>query len=109
MDIFYEKKDYEEYLGILQKQCEKHNTKILSYTLITNHIHLIAVPKDKKSLSKAIGETHRLYTRYINFKQSVKGHLLLQERFFSTALGDSHFISCLKYIEQKLEEDLKKW
>jgi len=99
MNIFYNKDDYKEYLQILKEQCAKQAVSILSYCLMTNHIHLIVVPKDKKSLSTAIGETHRLYTRYINFKQGVKGHLF-QERFFSTPLGDSHFISCLKYIEQ---------
>jgi REP element-mobilizing transposase RayT len=33
---------------------------------MTNHIHLIVIPKTKESLSKAIGETHRLYTNKFN-------------------------------------------
>ncbi|MCV6608870.1 MAG: hypothetical protein OIF32_11715, partial [Campylobacterales bacterium] len=54
--------------------------------------------KDRESF-RAIGETHRLYTRKINFEQNVRGHLF-QERFFSTPLGESHFYSALRYVEQ---------
>ena len=53
----------------------KNSLKIVAYCLMTNHIHLIAIPSTKESLSHAIGETHRLYTRKINFEQKVRGHL----------------------------------
>ena len=63
MDIFYKHEDYEYYKETLLTQSKLHNLKIISYCLMTNHIHIIAIPKNKNSLSKAIGETHRLYTR----------------------------------------------
>lgn len=66
---------------------------------MTNHVHIIAIPKNKDSLSKAIGETHRLYTRKINFEQKVKDHLF-QERFYSTPLDEEHFLYALRYVEQ---------
>lgn len=80
-------------------QCKIHELKIVSYCLMTNHVHIIAIPKNKESLSKVIGETHRLYTRKINFEQKVKGHLF-QERFYSTPLDDTHFLYALRYVEQ---------
>ena len=46
-----------------------------------------------------MGETHRLYTRKINFEQKVKGHLF-QERFYSTPLDEAHFLYALRYVEQ---------
>ena len=63
-----------------------------------NHIHLIVIPKVETSLAKAIGETHRLYTRMINFRQKTRGYLF-QGRFFSTPLDEKYFISCLRYVE----------
>jgi len=66
---------------------------------MTNHIHLIAIPKREDSLAKAIGETHRLYTRKINFGQKVRGHLF-QERFYSTPLCYKHLLNAIKYVEQ---------
>ena len=99
MNIFYKHEDYEYYKELLLTQSKLHNLKIISYCLMTNHIHIIAIPKNKNSLSKAIGETHRLYTRKINFEQKVKGHLF-QERFYSTPLDEEHFLFALKYVEQ---------
>ena len=62
-------------------------------------IRRIAIPKHKDSLAKAIGETHRLYTRKINFEQKVKGHLF-QERFYSTPIDEEHLLNAIKYVEQ---------
>lgn len=33
---------------------------------MSNHVHLIAVPKTENSLSRGIGETHYQYTKIIN-------------------------------------------
>ncbi len=99
MNIFYKHEDYEYYKELLLTQSKLHNLKIISYCLMTNHVHIIAIPKNKNSLSKAIGETHRLYTRKINFEQKVKGHLF-QERFYSTPLDEEHFLYALRYVEQ---------
>ena len=99
MNIFFKDDDYEYYKELLFTQCKIHELKIISYCLMTNHVHIIAIPKSKESLSKSIGETHRLYTRKINFEQKVKGHLF-QERFYSTPLDEQHFLYALKYVEQ---------
>lgn len=99
MNIFFKHDDYEYYKKILFEQCKLHELKVVSYCLMTNHVHLVVIPKTKESLSKAIGETHRLYTRKINFEQKVKGHLF-QERFYSTPLDEEHFLYALRYVEQ---------
>ena len=99
MNIFFKNDDYEYYKKVLFEQCRLHELKIVSYCLMTNHVHLVVIPKTKESLSKAIGETHRLYTRKINFEQKVKGHLF-QERFYSTPLDEEHFLHALRYVEQ---------
>jgi putative transposase len=99
MNIFFKQADYTYYKELLYEQCEIYDLKIVSYCLMTNHIHLIAIPSTKESLSRAIGETHRLYTRKINFEQKTKGHLF-QERFYSTPLDEYHFLNALKYVEQ---------
>ena len=99
MNIFLKDEDYEYYKKLLLEQCSIYELKVVSYCLMTNHVHLIVIPKNKESLSKAIGETHRLYTRKINFEQKVKGHLF-QERFYSTPLDEEHFLYALRYVEQ---------
>ena len=55
MNIFFKDDDYVYYKQILLNQCKIHDLEVVSYCLMTNHVHLIVVPKNKESLSKAIG------------------------------------------------------
>ena len=48
---------------------------------MTNHVHLILTPLNDSGLSFAVGETHKAYSRRINFRTGVSGHLF-QGRFF---------------------------
>lgn len=98
MNIFFKEEDYLYYKKVLHEQAQIYDLEIISYCLMTNYVHLIVIPKTKESLEKAIGETHRLYTRKINFKQKVKGHLF-QLRFYSTPLDDKHLLNAIKYVE----------
>jgi putative transposase len=63
-----------------------------------NHIHLIAVPQNLEGLPRAIGEAHRRYTRYINFRENWRGHLW-QGRFASFPLDESYLLATARYIE----------
>ncbi|TFH09629.1 MAG: hypothetical protein E4H08_05405, partial [Candidatus Atribacteria bacterium] len=49
----------------------RFGVRYLAWCLMTNHIHLIAVPESESSLAQGIGEAHRRYTRYINFREDV--------------------------------------
>lgn len=51
MDIFFQDEDYVTYKEILNEQCSHHDTKIISYCLMTNHVHLIAVPGDTMEMN----------------------------------------------------------
>ena len=99
MNIFFTPDDRETYKTLLLKQSERFGIDIVSYCLMDNHVHLIVIPSSETSLAKAIGETHRLYTREINFRQKTRGYLF-QGRFFSTPLDERHFFAAVKYVEQ---------
>ena len=99
MDIFIHDKDRMEYLSLLSRQAERVGLQFVAYCLMSNHIHLLVIPSNENSLRLGIGEAHRLYTRYINFRDKTRGHLF-QERFFSCPLDDNHFISAARYVER---------
>jgi len=99
LNIFFKHEDYEYYKNLLLEQSKEHHLEVISYCLMTNHVHLIVIPKTPESLAKTIGETHMLYTRKINFEQKVTGHLF-QARFYSTPLSDEHLLNAVKYVEQ---------
>lgn len=96
--IFLQKEDYKTYLNILQEQCERFHVYLYSYCLLPNQIHLIVKPKEAELMARAIGETHRRYTNYINIRENWRGHLF-QDRFFSYATDEQHGLRAARFAE----------
>ena len=97
-DLFFCDEDRLVFLEMLFEACVKSALALIAYCLMSNHIHLEAVPSTKKSLSDAL---HRLFTRYahyINRARGWQGHLV-QNRFFSSPLDDEHSWLTCRYIE----------
>ena len=99
MDIFFTDECRKAYLQFMKEQCARHGLHILSYCLMSNHVHFVVVPETEKCLSRAIGEAHRLYTRMVNFRDGVRGYLF-QGRFFSCPLDQRYLLACVRYIER---------
>lgn len=95
---FFVEEDYIVYKSLLRDWCGKNGVQILSYCLMPNHVHIIAIPLSNESLHLALGEAHRRYTRRINFRNDWFGHLW-QGRFFSVPLSESHLIHAIRYVE----------
>ncbi len=62
MDVFFSDGDMKEYLRLLREQAERFGVRYISYCLMSNHIHLLAIPEQVDSLAKAVGEGHRQVT-----------------------------------------------
>ncbi len=98
-DVFFVDDDRRTYLDLLRQEADKHGLRVLGYCLMTNHVHLIAVPRDEESLAKAVGRTHFRYTQYVNRLHGRSGHLW-QNRFYSCVLDEPHYWEAMKYIER---------
>ena len=89
-----------KYLSILKDYCEKWAIEIWAYCLMTNHLHILAVPTAEESLSRCIGRTNLMYTQHANRKYKRSGRLW-QNRFFSTIVDtESYLWAVARYIEQ---------
>lgn len=97
MPVFLSDHDRTIYLQLLAEQGKRFGVTFLAWCLMTNHVHLIAVPNGTDSLARGIGEAHRRYTRMINLRENVTGHLF-QERFFSCPLDEQHLFAAVVYI-----------
>jgi putative transposase len=97
-DVFFVDEDRRVYLELLKEQAQKYGLEILAYCLMTNHVHLVAVPHAEEALAQAIGRTHFRYTQYVNRLHRRSGHLW-QGRFYSCALDGRHLWLALKYVE----------
>lgn len=98
MDVFFQESDYTLYMGFLSEQAERYGVSFWAYCLMTNHVHLIAVPSDREGLALMFREAHRRYTRYINQREGWIGHLW-QDRYGSFVMNEPHALMAARYIE----------
>lgn len=99
MDIFAGDWDRQYYLRYLREEAARFGVTFLGWCLMTNHVHLIAIPEREDSLARAIGEAHRRYTRMKNFSAGVRGYLF-QGRFNSCVLDQQHLLAAGRYVER---------
>lgn len=111
--VFIEEGDYALYRDLLAQHCAANGVAVWSYCLMPNHVHLILVPTSEDGLSRAIGETHRRYSGYINARERVTGHLF-QGRFGSVAMDETHLLAAFRYVamnpvKAKLAQSPAEW
>jgi len=62
-----------------------------------NHVHLILAPKHEQGLHLGVGEAHRRYTRYINFREGWRGYFW-QGRFASFLMDEDYLWAAVRYV-----------
>jgi len=97
-DVFERDADYQAYLGFLRQYAEKRGLSVWAYCLMTNHIHLVAVPDREESLGQALRDAHTVYAMYFNSRTGQCGHVW-QGRFFSCPLDEAHLWAAVRYVE----------
>jgi putative transposase len=86
------------YLELLRQYSELYRVSLLGYCLMSNHVHLIAVPHTSAALGQTLKQTHGRYASYWNARASSSGHVW-QGRFYSCPLDESHLWTALRYVE----------
>ena len=86
------------YLELLRQHSDQCGLALLGYCLMSNHVHLIAIPRATDSLAKALRQTHGRYAAYWNARQNSSGHVW-QGRFYSCPLDEAHLWVALRYTE----------
>ena len=99
MNVFYARADRAVYLDLLEHYARQYGLRVWAYCLMTNHIHLVAVPQTEDSLSRALQQTHACYAQHLNARRRESGHLW-QGRFFSCPLDDAHLWAAVRYVER---------
>ncbi|HEX6374826.1 MAG TPA: transposase [Allosphingosinicella sp.] len=95
---FFSDGDYRLYKRYLAAACAQTTTAVWAWCLMPNHVHLLLVPAAADGLAKALGDTHRRYTRAINVREGWIGHLW-QARFTSFVMDERHLVACTRYAE----------
>lgn len=90
--------DYAMYLEIMAQCCCTYQVGILAYTLMPDHVHLIAIPQGINSLSNCLRVAHGRYSKYINQRTGRTGQFW-QGRYSSHLLDEHYLLTCARYIE----------
>ena len=98
-DIFREDEDYQVYISIIKEAVEflENQYEIISYCLMTNHVHLQVQTKDRH-IKYLMMRVNRFYAKYFNNKYQYVGHLF-QGRYGSELIEeDSYVLETSRYI-----------
>jgi putative transposase len=97
--VFFSDRDKSYYIKLLHENAQKAGLTFWAYCLMDNHVHIIAIPKQADSLARGIGDTHKYYTRAINFRENWRGYLW-QGRFSSFPLDEKYLYAAVRYVER---------
>jgi putative transposase len=86
------------YLDLILRFSDLYHLSLAGYCLMSNHVHLIAIPRRPDALARALRSAHGRYASYWNTKYGGNGHVW-QARFYSCALDEAHFQAALRYVE----------
>lgn len=90
--------DRNAYLGLLRQSITLHGVDLIGYCLMSNHVHLIAVPEKAEGLGLALKNAHGRYAAYWNASHHSTGHVW-QGRYYSCPLDEPHSWEALRYTE----------
>jgi REP-associated tyrosine transposase len=98
-ETFSSPQDRLTYLRLLRENLSDAGARLLGFCLMTNHLHLVAVPAREDSLAVLLRRVHGRYAQYYNIRSGRSGHLW-QNRFFACALDSDHLWAALAYTER---------
>jgi putative transposase len=67
--------------------------------VMTNRVHLVAVPASDDGLQRMLKPLHMRYAQHINRARNWKGRIW-QGRFFSSPLDESYLRAAVRYVER---------
>ncbi len=97
--VFFENEDYRAYLDWLAEAAKRYGCALHAYVLMTNHVHILATPETKNSISLMMQYTGRYYVPYINNAYGTSGSIW-EGRYKSALINDEQYLlTCMRYIE----------
>ena len=96
--VFFSTAGYKAYLHLMATWCRQERVEVWAYCLMSNHVHLVAVPENEQGLARALGEAHGRYTVRVNQRESWRGYLW-QGRFSSYPLDEQYLLAAVRYVE----------
>jgi putative transposase len=84
----------------MSREIQRFRVGIMAWCLMTNHVHLIAVPEDERALSRTIGEARKRYSRMRNLAEGMRG---LGEQKVDIFVKDRNLLGLVAYWKEFLQ------
>ena len=92
-------RDYRSYLAALSETSREYRVDVHAFVLMTNHVHLLATPREENGISRMMQQLGRKYVSYFNKAHDRTG-TLWEGRFKSSVVASSAYLyACCRYIE----------
>ncbi len=104
--VFTDSTDCLTFLGLMHTASTECGLEIWTYALMRNHVHMIAVPQDRDSISNAMTETLNAYAELFSDRHndSHGGHGINDElwhrRCHSVAVQTRYLWKAIRYVER---------
>ena len=112
--VFESVEDYQSFLELLKKTCEKIPMELFAYCLMPNHFHLVLQPIANNDLGKWMHQLMTAHVRRHHKRHDTNGHIW-GGRFKAFPIQrDTHLLTVLRYVERNplragLVEKAEKW
>ncbi len=98
-ETFSSEGDRAAYLKLVSQNRADARVRLLGWCLMSNHIHLVAIPEREDSLAVLLRRVNGRYAQYYNARTGRSGHLW-QNRYFACPLSPTHVWRALIYVER---------
>ncbi|HSQ31404.1 MAG TPA: transposase [Gemmatimonadaceae bacterium] len=97
--MFVADSDYLLYRDCLLRACQRYGCAIHAYVFMTNHVHLLATPRDTSGLGKMMQSVGRRYVQIFNSQYDRTG-TLWEGRYKAVVIDSERYLfTCYRYIE----------
>lgn len=96
--IFRNDDDRRKYLELLGLYAAERQVQIMGYSLMSNHVHLVAMGKYPQAVANWMRCLNGHYAQRIHFFEGRRGRFW-QDRYFSCTLDEWHLRAALRYVE----------
>jgi putative transposase len=99
-EVFHERADYEQFLGLISRAQDRLTVPLLALCLMPNHVHFVMRPVTDGDLSDWMHWVFTTHVRWYHEKYSTTGRVW-QGRFKAFPIQeDHHLLGVMRYVER---------
>jgi len=99
VDVFHSDAQCQRYLIWLADYADRYGLAIWAYCLMSNHVHIVAVPANTDALALVMRPLQTRHAQQVNADSGTRGHLW-HGRYYSCPLDGPHLRAAVRYVER---------